>query len=157
MTRSARRGPVTRAGRSRRLGLAGRRSGITFYEVFLALILLVGALAVLGQHVSLGVRAGEEARLRTKAEELGTDKLNELLAGVEPLQSVEGTPLPGDDGLWSYSVTVAPGPAGTEGLLVVSVTVLHEGVRGTPDEAFRLQQLIRDPNVLLEAEVAGAL
>ena len=129
-----------------------RRAGITFYEVFLALILLVGALAVLGQHVSLGVRAGEEARLRTKAEEFATVKLNELLAGIEPLQTIGETPLPGDDGLWSYAVELAAPPA--EGLADVSVVVTHEGVRGTPDEVFRLRQLIRDPNVLLDAEVS---
>ncbi|MFH5806348.1 hypothetical protein [Alienimonas sp. DA493] len=120
--------------------------------MFLALILLVASLAVLGQHVSLGVRMSEEARLRTKAEEFATAKLNEVLAGVEPLQSVGEAPLEGDDGLWSYSLTVASGPA--EGLLDVTVAVLHEGLRGEPNEAFRLQQFVRDPAVLLDAEVS---
>lgn len=135
-----------------------RRRGITFYEVFLALVLLVGALAVLGQHVSLGVRAADQARLRTLAEEFATAKLNEVLAGVEPLEAVAGAPLAGfdgaaaDDGLWSYSVDVQPGP--TDALLDLTVTVTHEGPRGTPDELFRLRQFLRDPNVLLEAQLA---
>ncbi|QDT17567.1 hypothetical protein [Alienimonas californiensis] len=122
--------------------------------MFLALILLVGSLAVLGQHVSLGVRAADEARLRTKAEEFATTKMNEVLAGIEPLQTVGEAPLQGDDGLWSYSMTVAAGPA--EGLLDVSVTVLHEGLGDGTNEAFRLQQFVRDPAVLLDAEVSAS-
>ena len=131
-----------------------RRSGLTFYEVFLALVLLVGALAVLGQHVGLGVRAADDARLRTRAEELATAKLNEVLAGIEPLQAAADAPLGGDDGLWTYTLDVAPGPA--EGLLDIAVSVAHPGPAGTPDELFRLRQYVRDPAVLLDAQVAGA-
>ena len=131
-----------------------RRAGITFYEVFLALILLVASLAVLGQHVEVGVRSSNDARLRTKAEEFATAKLNEVLAGLEPLQSIGDAALPGDDGLWSYSLEVAPGPG--EGLLDVRVTVSHLGLRGEPDEAFALRQYVRDPAVLLDAQVAEA-
>ena len=122
--------------------------------MFLALVLLVGSLAVLGQHVGLGVRATEDSRLRTRAEEFATAKLNEVLAGIEPLQTVADAPLPADDGLWSYSVEVAPGPIA--GLLDVTVSVAHAGLRGGPDELFRLRQYVRDPAVLLDAEVAGA-
>ncbi len=130
-----------------------RRDGLTFYEVFLALVLLAGSLAVLGQHVALGVRSSEESRLRTRAEESATSKLNEALAGVEPLETVAGAPLPGDDGLWSYSLTVNAGPR--DGLLDLEVNVTHEGLDGSPDEAFALRQWIRDPAVLLDAEMAG--
>ena len=135
----------------------GRRDGITFYEVFLALILLVAALAVLGQHVGLGVRAADDARLRTLAEELATAKLNEVLAGIEPLQTVSDAPLEAGDGGWTYGVEVAAGPA--QGLLDVRVTVAHAdgGLSGIADESFALRQLIRDPAVLLDAEVAGAV
>ncbi|NNJ25717.1 hypothetical protein [Alienimonas chondri] len=143
---------MTRTPRRARRSYPATRDGITFYEVFLALVLLVGALAVLGQHVSLGVRSADQARLRTKAEELATTKLNEVLAGIEPLETSAGVPLTDDDGLWSYSVEVAAGPA--DGLLNLTVVITHEGLRGSPDEAFRLQQFIRDPAVLLDAQVS---
>ena len=129
-----------------------RRAGLTFYEVFLALVLLMGSLAVLGQHISLGVRAADAGRLRTAAESLATAKLNEVLGGVEPLNPVSDAPLPADDGLWTYSLDVGAGPA--EGLLDVRVAVAHAGPRGEPDETFALRQFVRDPAVLLDAEAA---
>ena len=128
------------------------RDGLTLLEVFLALVLLAGSLAVLGQHISLGVRSAETARLRTEGEALATAKLNEVLAGVEPLDTVADAAIPGGDGLWSWSLDVAAGPA--DGLLDVRVSVAHAGLRGAPDEAFALRQFVRDPAVLLDAEAA---
>jgi hypothetical protein len=131
-----------------------RRSGLTFYEVFLALVLLAGSMALLGQHVSRGVRAAEAARLRTLSEEFAANAINEMLAGIEPLETTDARPLADDDGLWSRAVTVEQRE---DGLLDVAVRVTHAGVRGEPDEAFTLRQLVRDPAVLIEAQADGEL
>ena len=127
-----------------------RRRGLTLYEVFLALVLLAGALAVLGQHISVGVRSSETARLRTEGEMLATAQLNRVLAGVEPLEAVQEAPLDGAGEDWTWSLDVAAGPA--DGLLAVRVAVAHAGLTGDPDELFTLQQWVRDPAVLLDAE-----
>ena len=137
---------------NRRSRPARRRSGLTLYEVFLALVLLTGSLAVLGQHVRLGSASSEAARLRTDAEMLATAQLNRVLAGALPLESVGDEPLDGGDGGWTWSLDVAAGPA--DGLLAVRVAVTHAGVGG-PDEAFALHQWVRDPAVLLDAEAAA--
>ena len=129
---------------------ARRRGGLTLYEVFLALVLLAGALAVLGQHLSAGARSSETARLRTEAEMLATAQLNRVLGGAEPLEPVQESPIDGADPDWAWSLDVAAGPA--EGLLAVRVAVSHAGVTGDPDEVFELHQWVRDPAVLLDAE-----
>ena len=127
-----------------------RRSGLTLYEVFLAIMLLAGALAVLGQHLSVGVRSSEAARLRTEAELLATAQLNRVLGGVVPLEQVADAPVEGAGDDWTWSLDVTGGPA--EGLLAVRVALSHAGPAGDPDEAFALHQWVRDPAVLLDAE-----
>ena len=144
-----------RTARSRRPTRA-RRAGMTLYEVFLALALLAGALAVLGQHLSVGARGSEAARLRTEAEMFATAQLNLVLGGVVPLSPVADSPVEGTaDPDWTWSLDVAPGPA--EGLLAVRVSVAHAGPAGGPDELFALHQWVRDPAVLLDAEAGAAL
>ena len=130
-----------------------RRAGLTFYEVFLAIVILAGSLAVLGRHLAVGRRAATDADRETIAEELATNTLNEVLAGAVPLQPQSGVPLQVDDGLWSWSLELAAGPS--QDLLDVRVTVTHSTPEGTPDAAFTLRQWTRDPAVFLDAEAAA--
>lgn len=121
------------------------RGGLTIYEVFLALALMLGALAVLSQHVAVGTRAGVRGRLQTQAAMLAETKLAEVLAGAEPMAATSGA-LP--EAGWSWSLEVAAGPQ--EDLLDLTVKVTHSNTAGENDASFMLKRLVRDPQVFLD-------
>ena len=149
--------PPARCARGDRLVACPTKRGFTLYEVFLALTLLLGALAVLNQHVATGVRASVSAKRQTRAEVLATTKLNEVLAGVEPLTAVDAAPLEsgesGDTGAWTWTMTVAPGPY--DGLLDVAVTVQHTDENRVRDAFLTVRQYARDPAVFLSEPTGG--
>ena len=135
-------------------GVASARGGLTVYEVFLSLTLLLGALAVLSQHISVGARAGVRGRLQTQAAMLAETKLAEVLGGIEPMSPVGGIPLQEAGAGWVWAVDIVAGP--TEDLLDLSVTVSHADARGEIDATFTLRRLVRDPQVLLDMADAAA-
>ncbi len=108
---------------SKRVATARRRPlrrGLTLWEVMLALAILGGSIAVIGQLVRLGVRAAGDARNLSQAQLLCESKLAELSSGMEPLQPVLAAPYPFEPD-WVYSVEVQP--VDQQGLLAVRVTV----------------------------------
>jgi|SRR5690606_37077923 len=134
---------------------AASRRGLTIYEVFLALALLMGALAVLSQHIAVGTRAGVGGQLQTKAAMLCQTKMAEVVGGIEPLSPVSGAELP-DAGLgWTWTLEVASGPS--PDLLSVAVTVLHSNGQENTNASFTLRRLMRDPQVLLDLQEAPDL
>ena len=79
------------------------RRGITLLEVLLSAVILAMSLAALGQLVSNGVTAGLRSERQTEAAVRCQSKLDELLAGVEPLRAVSAVPCV-DDPRWLWSV-----------------------------------------------------
>jgi prepilin-type N-terminal cleavage/methylation domain-containing protein len=130
--------------RRRRRCPAGRH-GFSLLEVILAMAILVGSLAVLSQLVDLGSGSAVEARMRTDAILRCESKMQELVAGVLPIESVSSVPFE-DDPNWQWSVEVASDL--TEGLLAVIVTVDQAGTTSPTPISFQLYRLIRDPEVL---------
>ena len=130
------------------------RRGLTIYEVFLALTLLLGAMAVLSQHIALGSRAATRGRMQTQAAMYAETKLAEVLGGVEPISPSGGLPIAEAGAGWTWSLDVATGPA--EDLLDLTLTVTHVDIRGQTDASFTLRRLTRDPQFLLDAAAAAA-
>lgn len=81
------------------------RRGITLLEVLLSAVILAMSLAALGQLVSNGVTAGLRSERQTEAAVRCQSKLDELLAGVEPLRAVSAVPC-SDDSRWLWSVEI---------------------------------------------------
>lgn len=125
------------------------RRGLTLFEVLLSLGLFLGALAVLSQLWFGGVRASVQSQLRTQAIMRCESKLNEVVAGVLPLQSVSDTPFE-DDPNWQWNMQVLPGPH--EDVWLVVVNVSHPGQGGLSSAGHQLTRLIRDPQVWLDAQ-----
>lgn len=134
--------------------IAPPRRGLTIYEVFLALTLLLGALAVLSQHIAVGTRAGVRGRLQTQAAMYAETKLAEILAGVEPMTPASGAAVAGAPTGWTWSLEVIAGPQ--EDLLDLAVTASHMNLQGSTDASFTLRRLVRDPQVFLDAASATA-
>ena len=96
------------------------RSGFSLLEVVLALAILAGALAALGEVMRLGDENAAAAADEAQAEMLAESVMAEILVGARPLTSVNGAALPlADDPAWVVSVTVQP----TEYVELVAVSV----------------------------------
>lgn len=133
---------------TRRLSLRCDRRGITLFEVVLALAIFLGATAVIGQVLQNGSRAATKAQLTSEAILRCERRLNEVLAGVLPLSSVQKTPFE-DDPAWQWSVNLAE----TEipYLVDVEVVVAHLSSRGLENVSVRLNRLLRDPQIYADA------
>ncbi|QDU37744.1 hypothetical protein Mal4_20610 [Maioricimonas rarisocia] len=124
------------------------RRGFTLFEVVLALTIFFGAIAVVAQIVDTGSRAATQAQMNSEAIVRCESKLNEVVAGVIPPQSVSSSTFD-DDPLWQWSLSVIEGPH--IDLLELTVTVMHVRTNGFVDSEYTLTRYIRDPELYLEA------
>jgi general secretion pathway protein I len=117
---------IAQAHRLQPLSIAVRRSrsGLTLLEIVLSLAIFFGAIAALSQLATNGTRATVTARLKTQATIRCQTKLNEVLAGVEPMQSRSDTAFP-DDSRWTWSQVVTP--SDHRELVQIDLTVSHRG------------------------------
>jgi len=122
--------------------------GFSLLEVILALAILTGAIAALGEVARQGMRCGRIARDTARAQLICESKLNEITAGIAALSSVSGSQcdvqFAPSDPPWIYSVDVSP--ASEPGFVIVTVTVTQD-----VDPAFRpvkvsLVRWMLDPN-----------
>lgn len=131
------------------------RSGITLYEVMISLAILLPALVVITQGITIATRAAVTSRLRTEAIFRCDSIVSEVTAGARPIQSVSRSVA--EDGAmgWYWSMELAGGPH--PDVLQVLVTVEHEDSTGAVNASWSLTRLIRDPQLFLEAAaIAGS-
>jgi len=132
-----------------------RRHAFTLYEVVLAIAILLGAMTVMSKLIATGSRASTRAQLQTQAMLLCQSKLAEVIAGVEPLASVQGAPCDSTASGWIWSLEVASGPV--EDLLELRVEVSLPGEGAAPRAKALLVRWMRDPQLFeSEAETESA-
>ena len=96
--------------------------GFTLLEVILALAILAGAVAVLGEIMAIAGRHGREAQAGVRAQLLASSVMDEILSGLVELTTVSNQPLESTDTVpWVYSVNV--GTTTITGLSAVEVIV----------------------------------
>jgi general secretion pathway protein I len=125
------------------------RGAFTLLEIILALAILAGSLATMGEVVRLAVRNAESARRLTQAELLAVSKLAEITAGVILPDPVEEVPFDREPD-WTYSISTDPTEVGS--LVALRIVVVEQQVTGRPPIEFTLVQWILDPDI----EFAGA-
>jgi type II secretion system protein I len=97
----------TRSKRGRAVVVAGKPAGFSLLEVILALAILAGAIAALGEVMRLGDQNAGLARDESEAEMLANSVMSELLSGARQVQSVsESTFDMTANPPWTYSITV---------------------------------------------------
>ena len=129
------------------MNVSNRRSGLTLLEIVLSLAIFCGALAALSQLASNGTRATVQARLKTQATIRCEAKLNEVLAGAEPMQSRSGTPFP-DDSHWTWSAVVTP--SSTPELVQIDLTVSHRGTSRLASVDVTLRRWAREQTIFAQ-------
>jgi type II secretory pathway pseudopilin PulG len=83
--------------------------GFSLLEVVLALAILAGALAALGEVLRLGDQNAAAAAEESQAEMLAESVMSELLVGARTLANVSGNELPlEDDPTWAVSIEIQP-------------------------------------------------
>ncbi|MHB1034234.1 MAG: prepilin-type N-terminal cleavage/methylation domain-containing protein [Pirellulales bacterium] len=136
------------------------RRGFSLLEVVLALAILTGAIAVLGELVRLGMHNAHMARDLTRAQLLCESKLAEIAAGITPAEPAQQMPfettLDFDESTreWLYSIEMEP--VDEPGMMCLRVTVYQDLPPEKKPLEFSLTRWIRDPNIDLSAEETAA-
>jgi prepilin-type N-terminal cleavage/methylation domain-containing protein len=123
--------------------------GFSLLEVILALAILAGAIAVLGECGRRGMRNAEKARDMTTAQLLCEEEMSRVVAGIDQPQSVEDSAFDPDDLVpagWVYSIDVeTPSVNNATGLLAVTVTVHQDLPSQKQPLSFSLVRWMVDP------------
>jgi len=85
-----------------------RRRGLSLMEVILAIAILGGSLATIGQLIRIGARNAAEARDLTMAQLYAESQMNRFASGIEIPDIVRDTKYD-DGGLYVYSVDKSMG------------------------------------------------
>ena len=139
-----------------------KRGGFSLLEVILALAILTGAIAVLGELARLGLDNARLARDVSLAQLLCESKLTEITAGIitpDPISKAPfDTVIDSTEPAWVYSIDLAP--VDEQGLVAVRVTVGQDLPAERRPAEVSLVRWIIDPGVemsdLAETEQASA-
>jgi Tfp pilus assembly protein PilV len=123
-----------------------RRSGITLFEVVIALVIFTLTLPALHTLVQMGTRRAEQSAYLAKASLECRSKLAEIAVGAEAMESTGWTELVDADGNaepnWFWKVNAVQGDVDT--LMQVQVTVKFEPNGALAAQA-SLSQMLLDP------------
>jgi type II secretion system protein I len=127
---------------------------MTLLEVILALAILGGSMAVLGELVRVGTRSARAARIHSTAQLLADSLLAQITAGMAAVAPADGIVDEYGGFRWRYLVQVEQ--VDQQGLLAVAVTVREETDPTQPAVSYMLVRWMIDPEVELELESAAA-
>ncbi len=125
------------------------RRAFSLLEVILALAILTGAIAVLGELARQGVENARQVRDLSQAQLLCESVLAEVAAGLISAEAVQGVAMETDDPdhLWLYDIEVQT--VDEEGLLALRVTVRQDTTTDSRPVACSLVRWLIDPEAIL--------
>jgi type II secretion system protein I len=134
-----------------------KKAGFSLLEVILALAILGGAIAVLGEASRLAMRNAEVTRDLVRAQMLCETRLSEIVGGMIDAASAGNSPFdpknesldPNEPG-WRCDVEV--GQTDETGLISVRVTVTRDLPAAQKPVKFSLVRWMADPNATTASE-----
>jgi len=123
------------------------RAGFSLLEVLIATSVLLGAVIVLSELASIGLRNAVDAEESATAQLLCQAKLNEILAGIVPAQDTDEAPFD-ERPEWRFTVEIEP--LDRLDLLSLTVRVWHdEGEEREPNRSgqFTLVRWMSDSQI----------
>jgi type II secretion system protein I len=135
-----------------------KQAGFSLLEVILALAILAGSIAVLGEASRLSLKNAEAARDLARAQLLCESKLAEITAGIIPAEAVSSTPFDSTttasinpaEPAWLYSIETQQ--TNETGLIAVRVTVTRDLPAVKHPVSFSLVRWLPDPNATSTTE-----
>lgn len=123
-----------------------RRTGLSLLEVLLALAILGGTLAIIGELIRVGGRNAEQARDVTTAQIHCESLMAQVSSGLLPAQTTVDVPIndPNSPDEWLYSIVTQP--VDQNGLLAVQVTVTQNPQLYVRPVSFAALRWMIDPN-----------
>jgi general secretion pathway protein I len=139
---------------NRKSKIQNRRQAFTLLEVILALVILGGALVVLGEVTQLASRSAMEARAETQAQVLAVSVMDQVLTGVIPRENASRQALEVEDDVpWLYSLTVGTSPI--TGIIPVEIVIEQDLEARLNPVKFRLVRWT--PTTLETPETSGGV
>ena len=123
------------------------KRAFSLLEVILALAILAGSIAAIGEVMRSSLRAAGESRDLTQAQLLCESKMAEVVVGIEPLEPILGVAFELEP-QWLYSVDILPLESGE--LLAVMVTVEQDPERVSRPARFSLVRWVSDITTIVE-------
>ncbi len=121
--------------------------GFTLLEVILALAILAGSLAALGEVMRLADRNAAAARDETQAQIIAASIMDELTAGARALTSITATPLDYEtDTPWRYSVAIEQ--TAYNEMVAVRVLVEQDTDPRLQPARFQLERWLPNPDII---------
>jgi prepilin-type N-terminal cleavage/methylation domain-containing protein len=129
-----------------------RKAGFSLLEVILALAILAGSIAMLGEANQMALKNAEVARDLAHAQLLCESKMSEIVTGITSTDSVSNAQFdatmtdslnPSEAG-WLYSIESQT--PDKQGLLTVRVTVTRNLPAAQHPVSFTLVRWLRDPD-----------
>jgi type II secretory pathway pseudopilin PulG len=130
-----------------------RRQALSLLEVILAIAILGGALAIIGELIRIGARNAAIARDLTTAQLYCESKMNEAAAGVIDLDNLETETLD-EDGEWMCVITTEA--LDEQQLIAVTVTVGQNPDEFARPVSFSMTRWIIDPAYVAECAALDA-
>jgi general secretion pathway protein I len=128
------------------------RRGLTLLEVILALAILAGAVAAIGELVRTGLLSATDARDYTRAELYAETLMSQVVSGAMATGSVTSSPVENDPN-YLYSMVTEEVPADQAGLIKISITVGRNQTSPKKPVQFTLVRWMVDPQ--MEADLAA--
>ncbi len=128
---------------------------MSLLEVILAITILAGTLAILGEIIRSGARAGRSTTQLSAAQLVCESMMAEITSGTVTPESTEGEQIDDNGDSWQYTVQVDQ--AGQEGMLAVMISVQESlGDQAADPISFTLVRWMIDPQVESDLEAAAA-
>lgn len=134
--------------RNHRAALTVPRSGMTLLEVVIALAMFFAAMSAISQILQMGSDSAIRAQIRAEGTQLGESKLNEVIAGIVPLQAASAQPFENSP-QWTWSLTVEDDTDVSIKRLLL--TVAHQRSDGTSDHQIKFARMLRDPAIFQQS------
>ena len=122
--------------------------GMTLLEVVIALALFFAAMSAIAEILRMGRDSSVKAQLQAEASLLGESKLNEVLAGIVPMTSVQSQVF-ADSPRWTWSLTVEDDASLS--LKHLFLTVNHLNSAGKSDHQVQFARWLRDPLIFQQS------
>jgi general secretion pathway protein I len=121
------------------------RRGFTLLEIILALAILAGSLAALGEVMRLADQNAAATRDETQAQIIASSVMDELIAGVLPLTAVNQSPVAVDsDPPWVFSIALEQ--TGYAEMIAVRVLVEQQADARLQPARFDLVRWLPNPD-----------